>query len=170
MEQQTVNRMKIKFPSKKAQKKQYEIKEDKPFEVHVGKDVYYCTYLKQWTSDQIGYLLVENGDMDGTDLSSILKTMKSNGTTPSKALAYFILNSKEAVEEDYERLWRKLYEQHPIGDMLQGISKIFEAMDMTSFIESIQYLSAMNTWRMKLTQKEQEQLQAEHQSEKKQHS
>jgi hypothetical protein len=155
---------------RKEQKRQYDLKHDKPFKVNVGKRSYKCKYLKTWTSDQIASIIVLSDVSPHGDMKETVRFISKSGTMAPKMISMLILGSYLKIKLFHWILWRYIYITCTPRDYSNGLSEIMEAMDMGSFFLNIRLAEAMNTLRMQMTQEEARSFQAELQSEKKQPS
>lgn len=144
----------------KEQRRQYNIKNDIPFDVTMGSSVFKVRYLKSWTSDRISKELIE---ADMVDVKNVFNSIKSNGSLPAKVASLMILNSYWKIRLFHPFFWRWIYRNKTHGDILETITIMTETLDLSSFITSIHLTSQMNAMKKKVTQREVKQLLAEHQ-------
>lgn len=154
----------------KEQKKQYDIKYDRPFTVNVGKRTYRCKYLKTWTADKIASIIVCSDVSPHGDMKDTIKFISKSGTMAPKMISMLILGSYIKIKLFHWIFWRYIYITCTPKDYSNGLSEIMEAMDMGSFFLNIRLAEAMNTLRKQMTQEEARSYQAGLQSAKEQPS
>lgn len=153
-------------PSHQTQRKQYEIKNDKPFEVRLGSRTYKCKYLKGKAQDMVSYLHLSQKIIDSENPKDILKAMNHNNRIHAKVVAVLILNSYWRLKL-YPFFWRWIYHTYSSKEISEAMQIVMEANGTEFFFQNTIFLSATNTLKMKLTKQEAEQLLAEQASEKK---
>jgi len=152
--------------SSRAQRKQYEIANDIPFEVILNGKTYKCRYLKEWTAGKISYLIAQREPNAEADVSQMIELMKKNNTIASKCVALMILEKPLKVRLFYPFLWRKLYKTCTSRELTQALTTVYEALDLSFFFQNMILVEQMNILKKKLTKIELKQLSAELQSEK----
>ena len=155
-----------KQPLHEIQRKQFEIANDKPFTVRLGKKTYRCKYLKGKSQDLISYLHLSQKVIDSDDPKEILAAMNHNNRIHAKVVAVMILNSFWRLKL-YPIFWRWIYHTYSSAELAEAMQIVAEANGTQFFFQNTIYLTATNTLKMKLTKKEAEQLLAEQESEKK---
>ena len=153
-------------PSHQTQRKQYEIKNDLPFEVRLGSRTYKCKYLKGKAQDMVSYLHLSQKIIDSESPKDILKAMNHNNRIHAKVVAVLILNSYWRLKL-YPFFWRWIYHTYSSKEISEAMQIVMEANGTEFFFQNTIFLSATNTLKMKLTKQEAEQLLAEQASEKK---
>jgi len=122
---------------------------DKKIPIKLGRKEYKIRYLKTWTSDRIASVLVDMECNLLTDDEMDIKKVAMSGTAPSKVLSYAILGSYFKIKLFHWIFWRYLYRSKTSTDMAKGLFETLKAMDVHSFLESIQLAATMNTMRMR---------------------
>lgn len=149
-----------------AQRKQYEIANDIPFEVKLGKKTYKCRYLKEWTSGKISYLIAQYEPNPKADAKGMIKIMAHNNTLASKCTSLLILGSYWKIKLFHWWLWRKIYRNSTGKELTEALTTVYEALDLSFFFQNMILLEQMNTLKKRLTKIELKQLSQELQSEK----
>lgn len=151
-----------------AQRKQYEIKNDIPFKVTLGKKTYKCRYLKEWTSGKISYLIAQREPNPQADAKEMIKIMAHNNTLSAKCVSMLILGSYWKIKLFHWWFWRSIYRNHSARELTEALATVYEALDLSFFFQNMILLDQMNTLKKRLTKIELKQLSAELQSEKSQ--
>lgn len=155
----------------KQEKKQYDIKYDRPFKVTVGKKIYRCNYLKTWVADRIAKEIVKANVEPSSDMQETMEFISKSGSLAPKVISMLILGSWWKIKLFNRVFSWYVYRTCTPSQNADGLSEVLTAMDMSSFFLSIRLVEALNTMRMKATQKAAAALsQAEQQSAKTQHS
>lgn len=155
----------MKEASAKMQKRQNDIKHDKPFVVKLGNKRFRCKYLKSWVSDKISAVLID-ADLVNVE-EKVFEAMEKNGEIPAKTISLMILNSYWKIKFLHPFFWRYIHRNFTYSEMVEAIGTLFDMMDMSNFMMSILLASELNTMRKRTTQKEVKQLLQELQSAKK---
>lgn len=153
--------------SKSAQLRQYEIKEDIPFVVTLGRKQYKCRYLKEWTSGKISYLIAQREPNPTADAKEMIALMAKNNTLAAKCTSMLILGSYWKIKLLHWYFWRKLYRNSTAHELTDALTVVYEALDLSFFFQNMILLDQMNMLKKRLTKTELKQLSAELQSEKK---
>jgi len=157
----------MKQPSAAAQKKQYDIQNDTPFDVPVGKKVYKCRYTKDWTSHRISIEIVNASPNPIASVSEMVNLMSTQITLQSKVLSLLILEKPWKIRLFHWYFWRKLYRTTGSRDKSDALLKVYEALDLGFFFQNTQLIVEMNTLKKRMTKTELKQLSQELQSERK---
>ena len=152
--------------SAKAQRKQYEIANDVPFEITLNGKIYKCRYLKEWTAGKISYLIAQREPNPEADVAQMIELMKKNNTLASKCVALMILEKPWKISLFYPYFWRKIYRTCTARELTGALTTVYEALDLSFFFQNTILTDQMNTLKMKLTKMELKQLSAELQSER----
>lgn len=155
-------------PSAAAQKKQYEIREDIPFIVTVGKKQFKCRYLKEWTAGKISYLIVQRDPNPKASTKEMVALMSKNNTISSKCVSLLILEKPWKVRFFHWYLWRWIYKHSTARELSAALMTVYEALDLSFFFQNMTLIAEMNTLKKRLTKTELKQLSAELQSERNQ--
>ena len=151
-----------------AQRKQYEIKNDIPFKVTLGKKTYNCRYLKEWTSGKISYLIAQREPNPQADAKEMIKIMAHNNTLSAKCVSMLILGSYWKIKLFHWWFWRSIYRNSTGRELTEALTTVYEALDLSFFFQNMILLDQMNTLKKRLTKIELKQLSAELQLEKSQ--
>lgn len=149
-----------------AQQKQYEIANDIPFEIILNGKKYKCRYLKEWTAGKISYLIAQREPNPNADAQEMISLMAKNNTIASKCIALMILEKPWKVKLFYPWFWRKIYKTCTSRELTQALTTVYEALDLSFFLQSMMLVSEMNMLKKKLTKTELKQLSAELQLER----
>jgi hypothetical protein len=149
-----------------AQQKQYEIANDVPFEVILNGKKYKCHYLKEWVAGKISYLIAQREPNPNADAQEMIRLMAKNNTIASKCVALMILEKPWKVKLFYPWFWRRLYKTCATRELTTALATVYEALDLSFFLQSMMLVSEMNILKKKLTKIELKQLSAELQSER----
>lgn len=137
----------------KEQEKQYDVKYDKPFKVEVGKKTYGCNYLKTWVADRIAKEIVKANVEPSDDMKETILFISQSGALAPKVISMLILGSWWKIKLFHWAFSWYVYRACTPAQNASGLSEVLSAMDMSSFFLSIRLVEAMNTMRMKATQK-----------------
>lgn len=146
----------IKEASPEIQKKQFEIDEDIPFRVRLGKRTYKVKYMKDWVGKRLSYEIAKKNlalDSDG-DINFQLKSLKSVGSLPAKVLSIAILNNWIKIKLFHWIFWRYISLTCTQSDINRAINEISEALELDVFFYNIASIENLNQLRIKMTQVE----------------
>lgn len=143
--------------SPSAQKKQYEIDTDIPFEVKLGKKTYKVKYLKDWVGRRLSYEIAKKNSLlisDNDDDVSKMKSLKSVGSLPAKVMSIAILNNWIKITLFHWIFWRYISLTCSQSDINKAMNDIVGALELDVFFLNMISLENLNQLRMKLTQVE----------------
>lgn len=153
--------------SPEAQKQQYEIDQDQPFKVRLGKRIYKVRYMKDWVGKRLSYEIAKKNTFLSTDGDNIkqLEAIREVGSLPAKILSIAILNSWIKIKIFHWFFWRYISLTCTQSDINKAIKTIGSALELDVFFYNIVSIENLNLLRMKLTQVEAQQYHQELQSE-----
>lgn len=158
----------IKQPSAEAQRKQYELSNDKPFVVKIaGGRKFRCRYLKEWTAGKISYLIVQRDPNPKAEAKEMIALMAKNNTIASKCVSLLILEKPWKIRLFHWYFWRWIYRRSVARELSEALLVVYEALDLQFFFQNMTLIVEMNTLKKRMTKTELKQLSAELQSERK---
>lgn len=155
----------MKTVSPKAQELLYNINEDIPTEIKLGKRVYKVRDLKQSVANRISLLIVKKNAYFNTDNSE--EALEYLGNMSSKAVSMAILGSVIKVKLFHWFFWRYIYHTCTEKEINAALMAVIDRLNLGFFLQNIICLETMNQMKMTLTKKEALSYQAELFSDKK---
>lgn len=159
----------MKEASPKAQEQQYNIDNDIPTPIKLGKRTFMVKDLKQYVSSKISVLIAKKNGLIQEDGDVILKLNKIN-TLSAKVLSMAILGSNWKIFFFHQFLWRYIHHNCTEKEINIALGGITEKLQLGFFLQNMIYVESLNQMRIHLTKEEALSYQAELISGKKQTS
>lgn len=153
-----------------AQEQLYNIDNDVPTPIKMGKRVFMVKDLKQSIANRISLLNVKREKLLSLDGSNIESSTKENGKITSKVLSLAICGNPIKAFFLHAFLWRYIYHSFSYKETSEALYGIFSKLQLGFFFQNLALIEEMNTLTKKLTQKEAKLYRQELQSEQKQTS
>ncbi|MFR9165952.1 MAG: hypothetical protein ACLVKO_06950 [Dysgonomonas sp.] len=145
------------------QKKQYEIDNDMPFSLKLGKHTYKVPYLKDWVGNRISYEIAKKNEVlaEDNDPKAVIHSMKVTGDLPAKVISLAILGSWIKIKLFHWFFWRYITVTTTKSEQKLALEQIVDSLELSVFFYNIISIENMNQLKMKLTKVEASQYRAE---------
>jgi len=149
----------------KAQELQYNIDNDIPTSVKLGKKTFKVRDLKSWTGSKLSVLIAKKNQLLGEE--NTVDTLKAVNNLSSKVLSISILGSKWRVLFLHWFFWRYIRDNFTEKEIGEALTQIVDKLQLGFFLQNIVLIESLNQLRIHLTKEEALSYQAEQLSGKK---